>query len=198
MAKLLSLLLLSVVLFLSLGSAQERSPKKGMVIPSWPRHFVGDFDNMDTIRWGTSKVSFSYQMQKQIPVGGTITFLSPRLQFITSGGAWSQTRFPSHRLPCQKGKRGEASNVFQITANHRQYPDHIDEFSYLVKQVQLCFPFPFVLCSCLYNFSFAGGSPLRNVDGKTQHESSDCLASCHYFSLDHSTMAMTIQSAIAL
>ena len=46
-----SLLILSfMALCLGFSSAQERSPKKGMVIPSWPRHLVGDFDNMDTIR----------------------------------------------------------------------------------------------------------------------------------------------------
>ena len=44
------LLLLLMALCLGLSSGQERSPKKGMVIPSWPRHLVGDFDNMDTIR----------------------------------------------------------------------------------------------------------------------------------------------------
>ena len=42
--------LIIVCLFICSGSAQERSPKKGMVIPSWPRHLAGDFDNMDTIR----------------------------------------------------------------------------------------------------------------------------------------------------
>jgi len=40
-----------VILLVSTGSCQERSPKKGMVIPNWPRHLVGDFDNMDTISW---------------------------------------------------------------------------------------------------------------------------------------------------
>ena len=50
------LLLLLMVLCLSFISAQERSPKKGMVIPSWPRHLVGDFDNMNTIRWEMPKL----------------------------------------------------------------------------------------------------------------------------------------------
>ena len=41
---------------LSTGSCRERSPKKGMVIPNWPRHYVRDFDNMDTIRYMTKDI----------------------------------------------------------------------------------------------------------------------------------------------
>jgi len=41
------LLVLSTI---SLVSA-SKSPKKGIIIPSWPRHFCFDFDAFDTVSW---------------------------------------------------------------------------------------------------------------------------------------------------
>ena len=32
------------------AAATSKSPKKGIIIPSWPRHFCFDFDAFDTVR----------------------------------------------------------------------------------------------------------------------------------------------------
>jgi len=44
------LFVLFLIIFVEL-TYQSRSPKKGIVIPSWPRHFAFDFDSFSTISW---------------------------------------------------------------------------------------------------------------------------------------------------
>ena len=42
-----------VITFLAFCKGQEitKSPKKGLVIPYWPRHKVGDFEAFNTVSW---------------------------------------------------------------------------------------------------------------------------------------------------
>ena len=41
---------LLLVLIVSSLASTSKSPKKGIIIPSWPRHFCFDFDAFDTVR----------------------------------------------------------------------------------------------------------------------------------------------------
>lgn len=45
----LMLVIFSIILLRS--EAVSKSPKKGLVIPHWPRHRVGDFEAFDTVSW---------------------------------------------------------------------------------------------------------------------------------------------------
>ena len=50
MKVILALLLCSLITFVS-STKVTKSKKKGLVIPYWPQHFVGDFEAFDTVSW---------------------------------------------------------------------------------------------------------------------------------------------------